>query len=567
MPKSKHRPIDMAQLRHDTSLEVEQDTVRRTAHRNGSRVGGRAGASIRASTEDDGTSRVEARDKEGALIHEEATQTENTLWQQLEAEYGAAVDYQHNGEVSRLYENFWAARYRHDQAVIFDDVRQAFYLYMAGAYKEVSEDEIRNGLAKLLLRVGRLLNLDGLQKFRNARTLSGVITTLRAQVEHEPFARDPRRFIVLTNGVLRLHDDQEPEFVCHSPEFRSTHSVPFDYEPQARCPRFKEELLVPMLPQADDRKLVRRYFGMCLLGRNLAQRLLLLRGDGADGKTQLVNVLTGLIGRESTLQLRSDQLGQRFEMGMIGSKSLLVGIDVQEDFLGAERSEVIKALVGGDTLMAEVKGSMREERVKGDKCMIVTSNGKLRVKLRGDTVAWRRRLIVLECAPPPRDRRPIAEFGQMLLAQEGPGILNWALAGLRELLNGGGQIDLNEEQRERVDTLLGEGDALAIYLRDSLETARDSNTTERTDLTVDEIWNGYVAFCKVRDWGMMPKRTVDRSLTELVPRLFQGRHSNNVCDPQSSGRRVRGYRGVRWRDGRPPEGYQDTDSGLYNLNP
>lgn len=251
---------------------------------------------------------------------------------------------------------------------------------------------------------------------------------------------------------------------------------------------------------------------------------------------------------------------------MIGAKSLLVGVDVPEDFLNAERAETIKALVGDDTLMGEVKGSMREKRVRGDKCLVVTCNGRLRLRLRGDGQAWRRRLILMECAPPPGARRRIVDFGQMLLQEEGSGILNWVLEGLRALYDLDGQIRLDAAQQERVDELLDESDTLAKYLHESLEAVRCEDASGRTSLTVEEIWNGYMAFCTGRDWTVAPRRLVERSLTDLVARFFNGRQSNNILEPGSSGHRVRGYRGVRWRDGEPPEGYRDANSELYLLD-
>lgn len=310
MPTLDTRPIDLEQLRCEAAGEPEEQP-RLVDRMTGLHAPDHCASFFAASDTDQSTDSVrpiEAGHVLGTLVNE--GQAEQTLWQRLQEEHGLAVGYGRNGEINQIYENFWAARYRYEQPVIFDEERGTFYLYEAGVYREASEDRLRRGVAALMLRLKRLLGLDGLEKFRNARSLNGVLTTLRGQVaERDPFGRDERRFVILANGVLLLDENGESELVTHNPSYRSTHAVAIDYEPQAECPRFKRELLASMLPSPADRYLVQTYFGMALLGCNLAQRLLILRGDGNDGKSQLVNVLTGLLGPEATLQLRTEHLG------------------------------------------------------------------------------------------------------------------------------------------------------------------------------------------------------------------------------------------------------------------
>ena len=71
-------------------------------------------------------------------------------------------------------------------------------------------------------------------------------------------------------------------------------------------------------------------------------------------------------------------------------KSLLIGVDVDADFLSGSAISRLKGLVGGDFLDAEKKSNNRNFRLHGRFNVLITSNTRLRIKLQGDQSAWRR---------------------------------------------------------------------------------------------------------------------------------------------------------------------------------
>ncbi len=105
-----------------------------------------------------------------------------------------------------------------------------------------------------------------------------------------------------------------------------------------------DTLLLPALDQ-DDLNLVQRWFGLALLGENLAQRILLLTGTPGGGKGALVRVVCGIIGLENLASLRTGLLAERFELSrFLGRTLLLYGPDVPSDFLNQRSASVLKAL-------------------------------------------------------------------------------------------------------------------------------------------------------------------------------------------------------------------------------
>jgi phage/plasmid-associated DNA primase len=226
-------------------------------------------------------------------------------------------------------------------------------------------------------------------------------------------------------------------------------------------------------------------------------------------------------------------------------KTLLVGVDVEADFLSTKGAAVLKGLVGGDWFDAEQKGGTGSFQLQGNFNVVITSNARLKVRLQGDVGAWKRRITIVRYEGPPPCKR-IPDFGAFLVRSEGSGILNWALLGAQKLLgeipDEGGDFFLTERQRGVVDSLLAESDSLRHFLQERVVANRWG------DVTVAELVEGYAAFCPERRWQPLPITEVQRQLEGMMLELFGVSKSNSV---ERDGKCQRGFRGVRCK---PVEG-------------
>src|SRR4029077_806475 len=131
--------------------------------------------------------------------------------------------------------------------------------------------------------------------------------------------------------------------------------------------------------------------------------------------------------------------------------------------------------------------------------LVITSNSRLHIHLEEDAGAWRRRLLIARYENPFRGDR-IFEIHKHLLAQEGPGIINFCLEGLQMLLSDRkkhkGDIFIPESQEKRIDDLLNESDSLRIFV--TTKIIRDDTKTkdgESLSLTTEEIVSEYWSDC------------------------------------------------------------------------
>jgi len=460
--------------------------------------------------------------------------------------YGAPVIYgkARNGEffVKDINQAYWAGLYAAENIVLHEPDERTFYLYSGdtGLYSIVSPDLIKQIVSHRMLGMSRKDEaVSGLEHLRNDGRLNAVVSQLRGIAEYRNAFTDRPRAVHLANCMLRL-ENGTVEPTLFSPDFRSRNRSPIPFDAKSQCPRFLNELVLPAV-HPEDVVLLQKMAGQCLLGENLIQRFLILDGEAGRGKSQYGIVLQYLVGRENVTQLRTDHLNERFELFRFLRRTLLVGVDVDADFLTSKGAPVIKGLVGGDLFDAEQKGGTGSFQFQGKFNILMTSNCRLKVKLQGDVGAWRRRMLIVRYeAPPPKVKIP--NFGEALVREEGPGILNWMLEGLLMLLidiHDTGDIRLTDRQAGVVDSLLAESDSLRWFIRENIRRQ------DGADLSVHEIVQAYAHFCPERGWDPLPESKINNQLQTIMLDMFQVLRTNNC---QRDGKAVRGFRGVAFND-------------------
>ncbi len=458
--------------------------------------------------------------------------------------YGEPYYVNDERSVTSINQSFWAGLNMAEHIQLYEPDEKSFYRYdeKTGLFSEYSDDVIKQDISKRLLLVSRENNLPTLERKRTIATLNNIIAHLKGIAEKKyAFEYKHKDFIHLKNGVLKIQPDKTVSLVDFSPKFCSRNQSPIAFDPEATCDRFLNELLYPAM-SGEDALLVQKYAGLCILGENLIQRFMILGGDAGRGKSQLSLIIQELVGLQNVTEIRTHHLRERFELYRYIKKTLLVGVDVPANFLTQKGAYVLKGLTGGDWFDTEKKGSAGSFQIKGNYCIVMTSNSKLHVRLEGDVGAWRRRLLLIDYnLDPPKKKIP--NFGKKLIQEEGSGILNWALMGLKMIwddIDKYGDIHLGDDQKARIDGLLAESDSLRHFLNE--EVVRDENA----DLTVSEIEEAYADYCPRKGWNPKHITALRRELEGLVLELFGKTKSHSI---KRDGKSQRGFRGIAFKGG------------------
>ena len=457
----------------------------------------------------------------------------NTAADELRQKYGQPYYTTDKGEVSGINEAYWAGLFARENIIFFEPDEGEFYEYQAatGLYVVQTEDSIRTRIAQRLLEASREMAEPGLERRRTSTVLKSVILQLRGQVERRNAFRDRPRAIHVANGMI-VFANGDAELRPFGPEYYSRNASPIIFDENARCDRFLNELVRPAV-HPEDVALLQKMAGMCLLGRNIAQRILLLTGNGGTGKSQLSMVLQLLIGRVNVAELRTTQLTGRFETHRFLKKTLLTGVDVAADFLNTEGAAVVKGLVGGDLLDAEGKNKNGTFPLQGHFNVIITANTDLCVRLQGDLSAWIRRLLIVRYDGKPPVKK-IPDFGEFLIKHEGSGILNWALQGVQMVLadipEEGGDLVLTARQKQLVEVLMAQSDSVRHFLK--ARVVADPVCS----LTSCELMEAYAEFCRESHWKPLKASVFKGQLEDLMLELFGLGQRHDLVSAKGTGR-------------------------------
>jgi len=172
---------------------------------------------------------------------------------------------------------------------------------------------------------------------RTAPLIKQVVTLLGGEraVEDDPlrFTADPPSVINCANGELWISDDGAAHFRPHRPKSYLRQCLDVSYDPNAQCPIYNNALAEIFSNAEDPEAMVRHWHevvGYLIQPRRHIPLILICVGGGSNGKSMLVQTITGLLGRGLVSAQRIENLDKhRFASASLLGKLLLVDDDVR----------------------------------------------------------------------------------------------------------------------------------------------------------------------------------------------------------------------------------------------
>lgn len=229
----------------------------------------------------------------------------------------------------------------------------------------------------------------------------------------------------------------EIEALAHDRDQLQTKQIPVAYDPAAVCRKF-DAFLAEMQPDPEVRMFLQRWFGLSMTGLPV-QRMVFFHGNGANGKSVLVDLMAKIMGDYSATVRIESLTGTTRRGGGDATPDLVPLIGARfartsEPDQGTRLQEgLIKELTGGETIMVR---ALHSDFVEIRPIFKLTMSGNHKPEIRGtDDGIWRRVIMVPWEETIPEERRN-PRLVEDLMA-EAPGILNWLIEGLLSYLEGG----------------------------------------------------------------------------------------------------------------------------------
>ena len=353
-----------------------------------------------------------------------------------------------------------------------------FYIYAGTHYEVIEEATIRSRVYAFLDKCKKPAKQGSLAPFNpSPATVSGAIDAIKSitHLANHPNTKPPiwledyaatkpsaSKLVSLKNGIFHLEDSI---LIPHSLGFFTQNSLPFEYNPMAKCPTWDNFLQSVWPEDPESIESLQELFGYILSGDTRQQKFFNIIGPRRSGKGTINKVLVSLLGQHNTVAPELGELCDTFGLQPWLGKLLASFTDARAP--ERNRSAVVSQLlriVGGDTITVNRKNKEAWNGYLPTR-LVMYSNEVL--QLTENSNALTGRMIVLKMTKSFFNKEDTDLSHK--LDQELSGIFNWAMDGLKRRIARGGHFVQPASGKEYLDLMAELGNPIGTFVDDALE--------------------------------------------------------------------------------------------------
>lgn len=236
---------------------------------------------------------------------------------------------------------------------------------------------------------------------------------------------DPMQLVV-ANGTLDLATGTLRESLATD---MNTMCAGVAYDPQARCPGWVKHVEFVTGGDQDLARYLQRAIGYTLTGKTKEQKLFFLHGNGDNGKNVFMDVVAAMLGDYAIAADENFLSGGNehpTQLASLQAKRLIYADETDE---GRKiRESRIKHLTGSKTIRARY---MRQNYFEFTPRFKIFVMGNHKPSITGNDDGIWRRIELVPFTQKISEEDKVQDFDQILIEDELPGILNWAIEGLQ----------------------------------------------------------------------------------------------------------------------------------------
>ena len=358
------------------------------------------------------------------------------------------------------------------------------------------------------------------------RKISNIVELMKLAALAEDFPPGADR-IHLANGTLFL----DGRFVEGKPDI-VRNRLPVVYRSDAPKPvlwlKFLDGLLYP-----EDIPTLQEFIGYCLIPSNKGQRMMVIKGNGGEGKSQIGAVLGALLGSN----MKDGSIGKisenRFARADLEHILLCVDDDMRMEAL--RQTNYVKSIVTAQGKMdLERKGKQSYQGWMFAR-LLAFSNGDLQALFDRSDGFYRRQL-VLTTKEKPADRVDDPDLAEKMKA-EVDGILLWAFEGLQRLVANNFKFTESDRTRENREAVKRDNNNIFDFLESEGYIRLKADST----ISSKELYEIYRMWCEENNLTPLKRRSFSDAVI-----ASQNKYNLEYCNriTNAAGRRVWGFLGI-----------------------
>jgi putative DNA primase/helicase len=353
------------------------------------------------------------------------------------------------------------------------------YLYNGSYWSEINKESFQYFLGSVSLKMG-------VEKFK--AKIHTFKDELFKQFMADSYLPTPQTngknvLINLENGTFEITPTKRTLKVFDRNDFL-THQLPFEYNPDASAPRFKK-YLDEVLPDVDKQKVFAEYCGYIFIKPSVLklEKMLILYGTGANGKSVFFEILNALLGTENFSSYSLQDLTN--DNGYYRAKIANKLVNYASEINGKLETDVFKQMVSGEPI--SVRLPYGEPFILTEYAKLIFNCNELPKDVEHTNAFFRRFLIMgfdVTIAEDSQDK----ELANKIIQSELSGVFNWILQGLDRILKQKKFSKCADVENARSD-YEKQSDSVKMFIEDfEYKTSNDYTP-------VKELYNQYKSYC------------------------------------------------------------------------
>ena len=365
------------------------------------------------------------------------------------------------------------------------------YLFNSEYWEVVIESNFKDFLGDVALKMG-VYKFDAKHHLFKEDLYKQFLSDARLK---EVESNSDTTLINLNNGTFEINSEKQILRPFKKSDFL-TYQLPFGYSSEANAPQFKN-FLNEVLPEPELQDILAEYLGYIFVKNSVLklEKVLLLFGTGANGKSVLFEILMALLGSQNVTnyslnRLTDDQGNSRAQL----ENKLL---NYSSEINGKLESSIFKQLVSGEPVEARLL--YKDIQIITDYARFMFNCNELPREVE-NTNAFFRRFIILPFRVTIPSKNQDKELSKRIIKTELSGVFNWVLSGLTRLLK---NKDFTQSKivEDEILQYQKESDSVLMFLDDEEYIISFDKTRP-----LKEVYFEYESYCRMNHYGICSSR-------------------------------------------------------------